>query len=106
MSVMDDVTRNDVAEHLERLAGQAEWNPELWQRCYDLVGANQDNELLEFVHDDLIHYDGVFHSRNILGFRVKPDRHQLEQYRQEFRDIAAALRSSMSLSEARKKYDL
>jgi len=43
---------------------------------------------------------------NILGFRVKPDRFELEQYRQEFRDIAAALRSSMSLSEAKKKYGL
>jgi hypothetical protein len=57
-------------------------------------------------HDDLIHYDGVFHSRNILGFRVKPDRYQLEQYQQEFRDIAAALRALMPLSEAKKKYAL
>jgi hypothetical protein len=103
---MDDFTRNEVAECLECLADQAVWNPELWRRCYDLVGINWDNELLKYVHDDLIHYDGVFHSRNILGFRVKPNRSELEHYGQEFRDIAAALRLSMSLSEAKKKYGL
>jgi hypothetical protein len=47
-----------------------------------------------------------FHSRNIFGFRVGPDRNQLEHYRQEFRDIAAALWSSMSLADAKKKYEL
>jgi hypothetical protein len=103
---MDHRTRDKVAKCLERLADQTAWNPQLWQQCYDLVKANWANDLLEYVHDDLIHYDGVFHSRNILGAPIKPDRRQLEQYRQEFRDVAAALRSSMSLSEAKKKYAL
>jgi hypothetical protein len=103
---MDEATRNEVAACLEGLAGQEAWNPEVWQRCYELVKANCENELLEYVHDDVIHYSGLFHSRNILGFRVKPDRHQLENYRYEFRSIAAALRSSMPLSEAEKKYGL
>ena len=103
---MDDSTRNVVAESLEQLAEQATWSPELWQCCYDLVSGNWDNELLKYVHDDVIHYSGMFPSRNIFGFRVKPDRKELEHYRQEFRDIAAALRSSMSLAEAKQKYEL
>jgi len=103
---MDDGARNAVAECLECLADQPEWNPDAWQRCHDLIKANWDNELLEYVYDDLIHYSGEFHSRNIFGFHVKPDRNQLEQYRQEFRNIAAALRSDLSLDEAKKKYDL
>jgi hypothetical protein len=57
---MDDVTRREVAESLESLAEQASWNPELCQRCYDLVRANSDNELLGCVLDDLIHYSGEF----------------------------------------------
>jgi hypothetical protein len=69
---MDQATRNEVAECLEQLADQAEWNRDLHKRCYDLVTTNWDNELLKYVHDDLIHYDGDFHSCNILGFRVKP----------------------------------
>ena len=84
---MDEATRNEAAKCLERLADEAEWNPDLHKRCYELVGANWDNELLKYIHDDLIHYEGVFHSRNILGFRVKPDRHELDDYRHEFRGI-------------------
>jgi hypothetical protein len=103
---MDDGTGNEVAECLERLADQHVWNPELWQQCYELVQANWNNDLQKHAHDDLIDYDGEFHSRNIFGFRVGPDRDQLEHYRQEFRDIAAALRSSMSLTNAKKKYEL
>ena len=88
-------------------AGRAtEWNAEVWQRCYNLVKANWNNELLGYVYDDIIHYNGLFHSSSIFGFRVKPDRHQLQGYRQEFRDIAAALRSGLSLIEAQKKYGL
>jgi hypothetical protein len=103
---MDEAALKAVAESLEHLAEQEVWNPELWQRCYDLLKANWDNDLLEYVYDDVVHYSGEFHSRNIFGFRVKPDRYQLEHYRQEFRDIAKALRSSMPLSEAKKKYEL
>lgn len=103
---MEDATRNEVAESLEELAEQATWNPELWKRCHDLVKANWDNEVLAYVYDDVVHYSGEFHSRNIFGFRVKPNRNQLEQYRQEFRGVAAALRSSMSLADAKQKYGL
>src|ERR1700733_3854794 len=103
---MDEATRKDVAECLEHLAEEQVWNPELWQRCYDLVKSNWDNELLKFVHDDVIHYSGEFHSRNIFGFRVGPHPNQLENYRYEFRSIAAALRSSIPLREAKKKYGL
>jgi len=103
---VDDMSRNEVAESLERLADQSVWNPELWQRCFDLVTANWDNELLAYIHDDVIHYSGEFRSHNILGFRVKPDRDQLENYRYEFRCIASALRLSMPLGEALKKYGL
>ncbi len=106
---MDGATRNEVAESLERLADQPTWNPDVWQRCHDLVKANWDNELLEYVYDDIIHYDGLFHMRTIfgwiLGFRAKPNRYELEQYRQEFRDIASALRSGLSLNEAKRKYE-
>ncbi len=103
---MDDATRNAIAEALDNLATQESWNPDLWQRCYDLVTANWENELLNYVHDDLIHYDGNFHSRNLLGFRVKPDPHQLEDCRHEFRAIAAALRANLSLEDAKKQYGL
>jgi hypothetical protein len=103
---MDQASRNEVAESLERLSDQTKWNPDLHKRCYDLVRAHWDNELLKYIHDDLIHYDGMFHSRNILGFRVKPNRHELEDYRHEFRSIAAALRAGLSLADAKTQFEL
>jgi len=74
MTAMEDATRNEVAESLEQLAGQAMWNLELWKRSHDLVKANWDNEVLAYVYDDVVHYSGEFRSRNIFGFRVKPNR--------------------------------
>jgi len=43
---MDDAARNEVAECLEQLADQGEWNSELWRRCHSLVQANGGNELV------------------------------------------------------------
>lgn len=101
---MEDATRKEIANHLDELADQQQWNSELWQRCYDLACAHRDNELLAYIHDDLIHYSGEFHARNLAGTRVKPNRGQLENYRQEFRRVASALREHLSLKEAKKKY--
>ena len=103
---MDRATLNATADALEKLANQHGWNPEAWQQCYDFVTANWDNELLRYVHDDLIHYDGEFHSRNILGFHVRPNSRRLDNYRHEFRAIAAALRADLSLVEAKKQFGL
>jgi hypothetical protein len=103
---MNETTKENVAEALESLAAEESWNGDLWQRCYDLVAANWENELLAFIHDDLIHYDGAFHSRNILGFRTKPDENLLDDYRYEFRSIAAALRANLPLDQAKKRFGL
>lgn len=50
---MNDATRNAVADALEHLANQQEWNSEAWQQCYDLVARNWENELLEYVRANL-----------------------------------------------------
>ena len=81
---MNDTTRQSIADALDSLAAEQSWNPESWQRCYDLVKANWEEELLAHIHDDLIHYDGAFHESNVLGFRVKPNQVLLDDYRHEF----------------------
>lgn len=100
-SRMDDSTRTQIAESLDALANQDVWNADVWQRCYDLVDANTAMDpLVEYVFDDIIHYSG----RRLL--RSKPIPADFNQYRQEFRDVAAALRERLSLTEAREKYGL
>jgi hypothetical protein len=96
---MNDTTRNEIAECLERLAAEPRWNGELWQRCYDLVTANSDDELLAYLHDDLIHYTGT------PLFRSEPCSVDLQTYSQEFKSFAAALRSRMSLAEFKKQFE-
>jgi hypothetical protein len=93
---MDDATRNEIAECLERLAAQPAWNAELWQRCYELVTANLNDELLAYIHDDLIHYTGT------PLFRSEPRTADLQRFSQGFRDIADAVRSRMSLTDFKK----
>jgi hypothetical protein len=99
MYLMDDVSRSEIANSLERLADQVDWNPELWQRCHDLVQHHRDDELLGYVYDEIVHYSGVFHSPNVFGLRVRPRRNQLELYRKELRVIANAVRLHLPLSQ-------
>jgi hypothetical protein len=101
---MDRSTRNHIAEALEALAAQPAWDEQLWQQCFELVRAYWDNELLAYVHHDLIHYSGLWHSVNILGFRTNPNPYALEEYREEFLAIASALRDDITLEEVKAKY--
>lgn len=104
---MDNATRTEIAESLERLADQNEWDLDVWQQCYRLVATNWDNEeLLQFAYGDIIHYSELLQSLNGSGFQAKPGIQEIEDYRYELRSVAAALRSSMSLSEARRIYGL
>ena len=97
--VMDDATRNEIAECLEQLATQPAWNAELWQHCYDLVTANLNDELLAYIHEDLIHYTG----RSL--FRSEPRPADLQRFSKDFRVIASALRSRMSVADFKKHHE-
>ena len=98
--MLDDAKRIEIANSLEDLAAQEVWNSEVWQRCYDLVAGSMDaEELLGYVHDDLIHYTG----RRL--FRSAPLAKDFSPFRQEFRDVATALRSRMSLSDYKNNYE-
>jgi hypothetical protein len=96
---MDDATRSEIVECLERLAVEPAWNAELWQRCYDLVTANLNDELLAYIHDDLIHYT----ARPLFSSEPRPV--DLQRFSQEFRDIAGALKSRMSVTDFKKTYE-
>lgn len=103
---MKEAARDAVADALDDLASQQSWNSAVWQKCFNLVTADWDDELVAFVRHELIHYDDVSHPRSILGFKVKPDLHRLQDYREEFRAVAAALRAHMPLIEAKKQFCL
>jgi hypothetical protein len=95
---MDNATRNEIAKCLETLAAQTIWNEAIWQRCFDLVNANANDELVSYFIDDLIHYTG----RPL--FRSEPRPKHIQSYSQEFRDMAQAVRAGMPLAEFKKSY--
>ena len=97
MHNVNNATRSEIAECLDQLAAQTSWNEELWQRCYDLIKANWDDELVEYIYDDLVHSSG----RPLLRSRSA----YLQTYSQEFRNFAVALRSKMSLAEFKQQYE-
>ncbi len=69
---MDDAVRVRIAEALETLADQPVWSDEVWSHCYELVKANLDEELVAYVHDDLIHCSAT----PLVSFR-KPAKHPM-----------------------------
>jgi hypothetical protein len=79
--MLDLAKKTEIARSLDDLAAQEDWNADVWQRCSDLVLRHMDeNDLLGYVHDDLIHHTPVAKEFN--------------PYRQECRHIATALRSA------------
>ena len=42
--MLDDVKRIEIAKALEDLAAQDVWSADVWQPCYDLVGANAEED--------------------------------------------------------------
>src|SRR4051812_6592903 len=98
--MLEDAQRLEIASSLDELAAQDVWNPEVWEHCYYLVSANMNkDDLLSYVHDDLIHYTGT------RLFRSVPLAKDFNPFRQEFRDIAAALRSRTSLADYEQNYE-
>ena len=50
----------EIAKSLDDLAPQDTWSADVWQQCFDLVTANMnEDDLLGYVLDDLIHYTGT-----------------------------------------------
>ena len=99
---MTDATRIEVADSLDRLANIEDWDKEVWRRCYDLVSANLDDELLAYVHDDLVHCTGVRFFDSI--FKKNPKPPDFRSYQAEFGELATALRSGMLLKQFKRDF--
>ena len=85
--------RRQIAENLDAWADEGGWNEERWTQFNALMKSTHVDGLLAHAEEELIHFSGLFHARNIFLVRVKPEKNQIESYRDEFRNIAIALRS-------------
>jgi hypothetical protein len=85
--------RLQIADVLDAWAAEASWSDQLWNQFNFLMKLTPADGLLAHADEELIHYSGLFNARNIFLIRVKPDKSQVIQYKEEFRMIAAALRN-------------
>jgi len=88
-----------IADLLDAWVAEDGWNDQRWQRFDALIKSVEVDGRLAHADEELIHYSGEFNSYNLLGFRVKPNKSQVTQYKDEFHNIAEALRMGTSWEE-------
>jgi hypothetical protein len=95
--------RLQIADVLDAWAAEPGWNDQLWNQFNSLMKLTLVDGLLAHADEEVIHYSGVFNARNMLLVRVKPDKDEIAEYREEFRLIAAALRNGMGWEEYKRQ---
>jgi hypothetical protein len=101
-----DPTRLEIADALDAWADETDWNDDLWARFNELLKLTNVDGLLAHAHEELTHYSGQFNARNLLGFRVKPDKNQVAGHKEDFRMIAAAIRSGTTWDEYKRQNNI
>lgn len=100
------VARLKIADILQAFANEPGWNEELWRNFRDVMKDAEVDGLLANADEELIHYSGVFNARNLLGFRVKPDKDQVAGYKEDFRTLASAIRNDTSWEEYKRQNNI
>ena len=100
------ITRLKIADILEAFANEPGWNEELWRNFRDVIKDAEVDGLLANADEELIHYSGVFNARNLLGFRVKPDKGQVAVYKEQFHALAFAIRNGTSWEEYKRQNNI
>jgi len=91
--------RLEIADTLDSIAAYSGWSDDLSRHFDDLLELVYVDGLLAHAAEELIHYSGQFNAMNLLGFRVKPDKSQVESFKDEFRQVAEAIRTGTSWEE-------
>lgn len=103
--VDQDKIRLEIADVLDAIAAESAWNDELWSRFDALRKRAVVDSFIALADEELIHYSGVFNQRNIFLMRVKPDKTQVQNYKEQFRQIAQAIRTGMPWEEYYRNYE-
>jgi hypothetical protein len=101
-----DPVRLQIADVLDAWANEPGWNDDLWTKFNELLKLTEADGLLAHAHEELTHYSGQFSGRNLLGFRVKPDKDQVAGHKEDFLMIAAAIRSGTTWSEFKRQNNI
>lgn len=101
-----DQVRIQIAAVLDAWANGDSWKDDLWIQFNQLLKLTEVDGLLAHAHEELTHYSGQFNARNLLGFRVKPDKGQIAGHKEDFRMIASAIRSGTTWGEYKRQNNI
>jgi hypothetical protein len=91
--------RLEIAAVLDAIAAHTGWSDDLWSQFHALLKRADVDGILAYADEELNHYSGQFNARNLLLLRVKPDEIQVTGYKDEFRQLADAIRSGTTWDE-------
>jgi len=91
-----------IARLLRDAAAQAISEDLFWQQFKVLIGDTPDSRVAAG-YDEVVHYWGNFHERNLFLVPVKPDRGQLENGKAALNLIADALEGDWAVEELKKR---
>jgi hypothetical protein len=87
-AVEQERVRLEIAAVLDAIAAHTGWSDDLWSQFHALLERADVDGILAYADEELIHYGGEFNARNLLLFRVRPDKIQVAGYKDEFRQLA------------------
>ena len=91
--------RLEIAGVLDAIVAHTGWSDNLWLQFHVLLERAEVDGILAHADEELTHYSGQFNARNLLLFRVKPDKDQVTGYKDEFQQLAAAIRAGTTWDE-------
>lgn len=93
-----------LATLLRAAATQTVPEKDFWAQFKSLVDPVRE-PVASLAYESAIHYWGNFHQRNLFLIRVKPDRHQVQQGKEQLNLIAEGLDQDWPFEKLKRKLD-
>jgi hypothetical protein len=92
------------ADLLRAAASQTISEPEFWEKLRSLE-LPPDDPIARIAYETATHFWGNYHERNLLLMRSKPDRHQVQQGKEQMSLIAEGLERDWPIEELKHRLD-
>lgn len=101
---MELENRKTLSDLLRAAANQTISESDFWKKLKSLESP-ADDPIGKIAFETATHFWGNFHERNLLLMRSKPDRHQVQQGKEQLELIAEGLDRDWPIAELKRKLD-
>jgi hypothetical protein len=99
---MEPDTKKGFADLLRAAASQTISESDFWDN-FNRLESSADDPIAKIAYETATHFWGNFHERNLLLMRSKPDRHQVQQGKEQLNLIAEGLAGDWPVSELKRR---